>query len=96
MIKVKIHTILGIKDIIGQRELEVSLPQGSNLEALLSWMVKTWGESLAAYLFHPDNLSPLPRLRLMVNGQDIGFLDGLDTVLQDGDEVLIIPPVAGG
>jgi MoaD family protein len=96
MIRVKIRTILGIKDIIGQRELEVSLPQGSTLEALLFWMVKTWGERLSPYLFHPDSLSPLPQIRLMVNGQDIGFLNGLDTVLQDGDEILIIPPVAGG
>ena len=96
MIRVKIRTILGIKDIVGQRELEVSLPRGSNLAALFSWMIETWGESLSARLFHPDSLNPLPHIRLVVNGQDIGFLDGMDTVLQDGDEILIIPPVAGG
>ena len=30
------------------------------------------------------------------NGQDISFLDGLDTKLKDGDEVMIFPPVSGG
>lgn len=31
-----------------------------------------------------------------VNNEDIRFLDGSDTSLQDGDEVSIIPAIAGG
>jgi sulfur-carrier protein len=31
-----------------------------------------------------------------VNSEDIRFLDGADTVLNDGDEVSIIPAIAGG
>jgi len=96
VIGVKIHTTTVLKKIVGQRELEVPLPQGSTLEALLSWMVDTWGEKIAFYLFHPGSASPLPHVRLMINGQDIGFLDGMETVLQDGDEILIIALVGGG
>lgn len=96
MIRVKVHTISAITKIVGQRELEVSLPDGSTLQALISWMVETWGEKISNYLIQPESTSPLPHIRLMVNGQDIGFLNGMETVLGDGDEVLIIPPVAGG
>ena len=96
MIGVKIHTTPVLKKIVGQRELEVSLPQGSTLEALLSWIVDTWGEKIAFYLFHPGSASPLPHVRLMINGQDIGFLGGMETVLQDGDEIFIIALVGGG
>ncbi len=35
-------------------------------------------------------------LNLYVNEEDIRFLDGADTVLKDGDEVSIVPAVAGG
>jgi molybdopterin synthase sulfur carrier subunit len=39
-------------------------------------------------------------LRRFVNvylrGEDIRFLDGLDTAVADGDEVTILPAVAGG
>jgi molybdopterin synthase sulfur carrier subunit len=39
-------------------------------------------------------------LRRFVNvylgGEDIRFLEGLDTPLEDGDEVTILPAVAGG
>jgi molybdopterin synthase sulfur carrier subunit len=96
MIDVRVRSILGIKEIVGRDELEVSLPQGSDLAALLSWMVARWGEQLAAYFEQAHGEGPLPRIRLLVNGKDIGFLDGMDTVLEDGDEILLLPPVAGG
>ena len=35
-------------------------------------------------------------LNLYVNSEDIRFLDNTDTALQDGDEVSIVPAVAGG
>ena len=35
-------------------------------------------------------------LNFYVNSEDIRFLDGTDTPLQDGDEVSIVPAVAGG
>ncbi|MTJ48266.1 MoaD/ThiS family protein [Dolichospermum sp. UHCC 0259] len=35
-------------------------------------------------------------LNFYVNSEDIRFLDGAKTVLKDGDEVSIVPAVAGG
>ncbi len=35
-------------------------------------------------------------VNLYVNGEDVRFLEGLDTSLETGDEVSIIPAVAGG
>jgi len=35
-------------------------------------------------------------LNFYVNSEDIRFLDGPETTLQDGDEVSIVPAVAGG
>lgn len=35
-------------------------------------------------------------LNILKNGRDITFLAGEDTVLADGDELSIFPPVAGG
>ena len=35
-------------------------------------------------------------LNLYVNSEDIRFLNNTDTALQDGDEVSIVPAVAGG
>ena len=35
-------------------------------------------------------------LNIYVNGDNIRFLQGLDTPLKDGDEVSILPAIAGG
>ncbi len=35
-------------------------------------------------------------VNIYVNGEDVRFVDGLGTALKDGDEVSIVPAVAGG
>lgn len=35
-------------------------------------------------------------VNVYVNGDDVRFMDGLKTGLKDGDEVSIVPAVAGG
>ena len=96
MISVKVHSILGIKKILGRGDLEVSIPEGSTLKSLISRMVKEHGEGLSLLLYGADGTDILPHIRLMINGRDVEFLKGLDTDLNEGDEVLILPPISGG
>ena len=96
MIKVKVHSILTLQEVIGRREVELDLPQGTALKELLSHMVGVWGERLSERIFKAGTEELLPRIRVMVNGRDMQFLRGLETVLQDGDEVYLFPPVSGG
>lgn len=44
-----------------------------------------------------DDTGSLRRfVNVYVNGEDVRFLSGLDSALKDGDEVSIVPAVAGG
>jgi molybdopterin synthase sulfur carrier subunit len=44
-----------------------------------------------------DDTGELRRfVNIYVNGEDIRFLDGLNTGIKSGDEVSIVPAVAGG
>jgi molybdopterin synthase sulfur carrier subunit len=64
----------------------------------------TVGEALDAVFSQHDDLREritedggLRRfVNVYVSGDDIRFQDGLETQLQDGDEVTILPAVAGG
>ena len=94
--KVILHTILGIKDVVGQRLTEIEIPEGSTIKDFLWYVRERWGEELSARLFHPNSVEVLPYVRVMVNGQSINFLEGMETSLKDGDEVLILPPASGG
>lgn len=43
-----------------------------------------------------DSGKPRRFLNFYVNEEDIRFLENTDTILKDGDEVSIVPAVAGG
>lgn len=67
------------------------------------------GETLGACITHLETAYPGIRERVMdesgdlrrfvniyLNGEDVRFGDGLGTTLKDGDEISIVPAVAGG
>ena len=59
-------------------------------------MKERWRDELYSHLFDPENDTVYPQVRIMVNGQTIQYLQGMKTVLKEGDEVLILPLVSGG
>ncbi len=96
MTKITLHTILDLKEVVGQRLTVIDLPDGSTVEDLMAYLSERWGDELSGRLFDPDGGAVLPYVRIMVNGQTIQFLEGMETPLVEGDEVLILPPVSGG
>jgi molybdopterin synthase sulfur carrier subunit len=96
MIIVKVRTILTLKTIMGSGETELSFPEEGTLGQLITTLVNKFGDELAFQLYEPNSKSLRSYIRLMVNGRDIAFLEGMETVLRNGDEVLILPPVSGG
>jgi sulfur-carrier protein len=94
--KVILHTILGLKQAIGQRQTEIELPDGSTVDGLYSYMMRRWGDKLSPHLLDPSSGAVLPHIRIMVNGQTVQFLQGMETPLHEGDEVLFLPLVSGG
>ena len=76
--------------------MEIVVPDGTTVSGLLAGMIEIWGDSLSPLLFQPGSNQLLPYVRLMINGQTIQFLNGMETALKDGDEVLLIPLAAGG
>ena len=43
-----------------------------------------------------DNGELRPFVNIFVNGEDVRYLDGLNSAISDGDELSIVPAVAGG
>lgn len=90
MIKVRIPTPLRPLTK-GQGEVET---KGSSIEEMIASLDQA----------HPglkgrlcDEKGELRRfVNIYVNEEDIRFLKGKDTVLKDGDEVSIVPAIAGG
>ena len=82
MITVVVKIFAGARDIVGAGELQLTLPGQSPASAVL--------ESLEAR--HPALTKWRPYLKLAVNQN----YAQPSHILNDGDEVAVIPPVSGG
>jgi MoaD family protein len=67
--------------------------EGSTVGEVLDSLYDRYGE-LRSRIAEDGGLRRF--VNVYVGGEDIRFLDGLDTAVEDGDEVTILPAVAGG
>ncbi|EFA72363.1 molybdopterin synthase sulfur carrier subunit [Cylindrospermopsis raciborskii CENA303] len=89
-IKVLVPTMLQ-KETNNQPVVECS---GSSVNELLDTLEKTF-PGIKGRLRDEEG-TPRKFLNLYVNSEDIRFLEGTKTALKDGDEISIVPAVAGG
>ena len=74
----------------GQAEVEV---EGSNVGEALDAVFAAYGD-LRERITQDGTLRRF--VNVYVSGEDIRFQQGLETSINDGDEVTILPAVAGG
>lgn len=93
---VRVRTILHLVDVLGGRELEVELPSGSTVGDLFGLLALRTTPTGGHSLFEAGTANPVRHVRVLVNGRQLAFLSGTDTILSEGDDVLFLPPAAGG
>ncbi len=79
--RVKCLFFAAYRELFGAEEIELELPEGSTLGALVEDVRARAGAAA------------LPRQLVAAVNREYA---SVDTVLRDGDEVAFIPPVAGG
>lgn len=80
-LSVKIKFFALGRELIGQSELEMDLPENANILTLIERLKNDY-----------PRFARLNSYLIAVNME----YSGMDTQLKDGDEVAIIPPVSGG
>ena len=94
---VKVKGYLTYKEIIGEQSITIPKDAALTLSDLLTTLANQLGQEFTASIYDPE-LEVLDELvAVIVNGRSYRNLpDGLETSLQDGDEVAVFPPMAGG
>jgi MoaD family protein len=84
-----------VRALTNEYSVTVSLPENSSVLDLLHTLVGRYSDEFSDYIFTDDDR--LSRYVVIIkNGRGVGILDGLGTLLQDGDSVSIMPAVGGG
>lgn len=97
MAEVKVKLFANLREAAGTSELQLSGERV--LDVLLLLTEKS--PKLKDLIFEEpekagENLAICASINVLINGNNVRHLEGLDTLLSDADEVAILPPVSGG
>lgn len=81
-----------LRQVIGSRE--VVLPEVATVQCLLDLLIADHPVIRTALFDQAGAL--LPAINILKNGRNIFFLNGLSTLLEEGDLIAVFPPVGGG
>jgi molybdopterin synthase sulfur carrier subunit len=74
---------------------EINYQNVNILGDIINQFMKEYGKKLRKSFVDPSgNLES--HVVILVNGRNYLFLDGLNTKLKDGDQIVISPPLSGG
>jgi molybdopterin synthase sulfur carrier subunit len=81
----------------GKESIEVDIREGGKILDLVKEVSDRVGKAeLQKALLDPELNDPRPNNVILVNGREINSLNGLETVLREGDEITVIPLIHGG
>lgn len=92
-ITITVKSFATLREIM-DAQIQVDLPRGATVHLLLAELTTRYSGLDAMIFTSPGTLRNL--VNILKNGRNIHFLDGLDTLLADGDLIALFPPVAGG
>ncbi len=93
--KIKVSFLSLLADFIGQDEIIISIPANSKVKDLMEKLILEFGENLKKKIL--DSSGNLCKYIIFsLNGKDIRPLDGFNTIIQEKDEIFLLPLIAGG
>lgn len=83
------------RSISGKSKLSIRVKDAVPLSEVIRQIIKEQPKIKRA-LIDPELGDPRPNALILVNGKEISVLNGLDTLVESGDEVILVPVVHGG
>ena len=91
----RVSFFASLREIVGGRDIDVSLPEGVTVRDLAEELARRWPE-LREHLF-TDEGALSRRAAIYVDGRNVRWLPDVEaTRLSEGQRVAVIPPAAGG
>ena len=94
--KVKVHYLGLIRKLINQSEDEFELEEGASLSVVLDRISGLHGKPFEKEFYEPGLKDVKMGFVVTVNGVLMGQLNGVDTRLNDGDNVVLMSLMSGG
>lgn len=90
--QVKVYATLRLK--IGQAKIDLEAGPGDTVRQAIHELLRKYPVLAPDVIADDDEL--VHHVHIFLNGRNVRLLDGLDTVIQEGQKLDIFPPVGGG
>ncbi len=83
-----------LRDVTGVKEMTIPFSDGQTVREMLRTVVDVQ-PALGPKIFDADG-EMTGLVHVLVHGRNIMWLNGLDTVVRETDQIVLLPPSAGG
>lgn len=95
--RIRVRGFLTVREVLGGRKMVTLEVEEATIADLLQELSTKFGESFRQMFFDPRSGAVSEQVAILVNGCHYSHLPhGLETVLEDEDNVALFPPIAGG
>jgi len=97
-LQVSVRFFTSLREITNKKEETLKFPEGAKVtvEVVLKMLSQRYGKRFVEYVYDAKTDEVRSFLQFLVNGKSATTLNGLETELEDGDVLAILPPVGGG
>jgi sulfur-carrier protein len=92
---ITVRFIGSLRAAVKKSEFSLAAKKPLSLKRLMETVIKK-NPNLERALISPELNDPRLNVLMLVNGKEISVLKGMNTVLKDGDELVVVPVVHGG
>jgi len=97
-LQVSVRFFTSLREVTNKKEETLKFPEGEKVtvEVVLKTLTQRYGKPFVEYVYDAKTGEVRGFLQFLINGKSATTLNGLQTELEDGDVLAILPPVGGG
>jgi len=95
-IQIKVRFLGIFKGISGRDRFPMELKESVSVREVVKGLTELLSPDFRRFLIDPELGDPRPNALILLNGREVSVLDGVETKVADGDEVVFIPVSHGG
>ena len=97
-LRVSVRFFTSLRETVGKKEEALVFSGGEKVtvDMVLKTLAQRYGNRFVEYVYDRETGAVSNFLQFLVNGKSASTLSGLQTELDDGDVLAILPPIGGG
>jgi len=96
VVNVEVKFLGVFRQFSGRNHVLVKLEEPATVRKAIQKLTEAFSSEFKRALVDPELEDPRPNALILVNGKEISVLQGLETEVNDGDEIVLVPVSHGG